>query len=131
MKRRSHLRTVSIAWALLGALLALPAAAEPSSESAERSFKQFAASWMKQIGRDGERPRDAASGLVRTIVRRVSSDFTTQLRATGKTAAPYVGILSYTEHVYSCSGPAEADCEILESSPVTELFPLQGGEWKY
>lgn len=58
-------------------------------------------------------------------------DFAIQMRPTGNDASPFVGILSYTENVYVCRGPTRDDCELIESSPITEIFPFRDGRWQY
>jgi hypothetical protein len=126
---------------------ALLAAAEASADSpaaipesgrhrAGAAFDSFAASWMKKSrgleARHRAKPTvkpGAAMPLV--TYRGYSDDYHLELRPTGHPSAPYVGLLRYTELVYSCRSVAAKDCSIASSIPVTEIFRYQDGRWTY
>jgi hypothetical protein len=136
--------THSIRSLVLGAalvLLAAPALADaPAAVSnaggetrARASFERFAQSWMDKVRRleeDNRRHPTVKPGAQGTTVtyRGYGDDFTTELRPTGHPVAPYVGLLRYTEHVYSC---VEGSCAIASTIPVTEIFRFQDGRWVY
>lgn len=93
---------------------------------------------MKGLEREGEQKGDparfvlpAGDGPQTVKVRRYGDDFTTKLKPTGSAVAPFVGILSYTEETYVCTNEGALDCKLLESSPVTEIFPYKEGRWQY
>jgi len=129
--------------ALCLTLLAAPLAlAEPASidtappTSAESSFREFARDWMAHVQARGERERanprlvPGAREVVATY-REVGSQFETQLEPTGRSDSPYVGVLRYTESVYSCSDLRASDCHAVSTVPVTEVFRLHDGHWVY
>jgi hypothetical protein len=60
-----------------------------------------------------------------------ASDFAVELRPTGYAAAPYVGILRYSEQIFSCRDIAANDCTLSSQIPVTEIFRFQNGRWVY
>lgn len=109
---------------------------EPAAARVEASFESFAAAWMDRAlarsRRDSQAPRaqQGASGL-RFIYRAVDDSFETELRATGRPSAPYVGVLHYTEHTYTCDDVRASRCRVSSSLPVTEVFRYRDGEWSY
>jgi hypothetical protein len=117
--------------------------AEPASvdasgppSTAETSFREFARDWMTRVQARGERERAnprLAPGAREVIAtyREVGSEFETQLQPTGRTDSPYVGVLRYTESVYSCSDLRASDCHPVSTVPVTEVFRLRDGHWVY
>ena len=103
---------------------------------AENSFSSFAGEWIERALARGERDRKAplaqtgASGLFFTY-RTVGEEFETELRSTGRPAAPYVGVLRYTEQTFTCGDVAGERCRETSSLPVTEMFRYRGGRWAY
>lgn len=91
------------------------------------SFKKFATTWVADLERQAEAKR---SGNTR-FVAYDPSGVEISLQPTGNAAAPYVGTLTYTQDVFQCKSARQANCEKVESSPVTEIFPYQGGAWRY
>jgi hypothetical protein len=125
---------------LAGAVLAgSPAMVQPADHAAtgvEESFASFAEDWIGRALARGERDRSApraqpgASGLVFTY-RQVAEDFETELRPTGRPAAPFVGVIRYTEHTYTCSDVKGTDCTRTSALPLTEVFRFRDGRWGY
>jgi hypothetical protein len=58
-------------------------------------------------------------------------DFKIELKPTGHSQAPYVGILRYRESLYQCPDKSTAQCTVAETTPVTEIFRFQDGRWVY
>ena len=131
---------------LLLALLLLPAAsaaadspaAVPDSghHRAERAFEAFAADWMKKVRALEEQARGNPSvgASARDPVftyRGYGTDYSVELRPTGHARAPYVGLLRYTEHVYSCPTLRAEHCTVASTVPVTEIFRYKNGRWSY
>jgi hypothetical protein len=122
-----------------GALIAAIAAASAGAEEPhkpEKSFEAFASAWVRGLEREAEKQRTVlpagASASGSYTYRSYGSDIQTRLKRTGNAAAPFVGVLSYTENTWLCrSGPRGPRCEIVDSSPVTELFPFENGKWHY
>jgi hypothetical protein len=140
------LRSILIAAILLGAGAAAaddPAAAAPPAaiadgarSRAERSFDSFCREWMAKVRGLEERHRanpDVKVGSTAPIItyRGYGDDYSIELRPTGYPSAPYVGLLSYVEHVYSCTSMDAQDCRVAASTPVTEIFRYQDGRWSY
>ena len=133
---RSILLTAVIALAA-PALADEPAAmADPGFERAEASFDAFAQRWMDRVHRLEARHRnnptvsEGSDGPVVTY-RGYGDDYSIELRETGYARAPYVGLLRYVEHVYSCTSLAARKCQRAASVPVTEIFRFQDGSWTY
>ena len=127
------------------ALLLLPATALAESPAkvsdagrsrAEDQFHQFAKTWMAKVQRlqtqDQSKPtaRAGASGTQHSY-RGYGDDYSVELRPTGHPSAPYVGLLRYTELMYSCPSPGSKDCSISSRVPVTEIFRYENGRWSY
>jgi len=131
--------------AFLGLVLAVtgPAWAEgESQQKVEQAFDLFAKRWLGDISKTSKQDRDQSRFLTpakpgapaeaKTYTFRESDgNYVIQTKETGNAAAPFIGILSYTESVYVCKDPAREDCELVESSPITEIFPYRDGRWQY
>jgi len=112
------------------------AAADANLARVEATFQDFARDFMAQVRgqeqRERRKPRIAAGpGASVFTYRGYGEDFRTELRATGQPAAPYVGLLHYTEHVYSCRDLDGGSCTVASTVPVTEIFRYQKGRWAY
>jgi hypothetical protein len=110
-----------------------------STQLIEQIFAKFARDWLGSLSREAARPENGVRFLKpkapgqpeQFTYRDYDEDFAIQMKPTGDAASPFVGILSYTENVYVCSGPTRDDCELVESSPITEIFPFRDGRWQY
>jgi hypothetical protein len=101
---------------------------------AEKAFALFAGHWMKDLSEDAarERARGFLFGTEALSYRTAApEDFVLRTQATGKPAAPYVGILTYTEEIWECSDASRESCKVIDSSPVTEIFPYKDGAWRH
>lgn len=111
------------------------AAIAPAGPKALRaSFERFAHTWMGKLQKAAARNRDhpkTASGANGVTYRGYGTDFDTELRATGRPAFPYLGILHYQELLYACSDAQATRCRITTTTPVTELFRYENGRWVY
>ena len=133
---RSILQAAAIAALVASAAPAIaggPAAVGAGDEHARASFQRFAHDWMgkfKKIEAENRaKPTVHASGSTpRTSYKGYGDDFSIELRPTGHASAPYIGLLRYEEHVYSCVG---GSCSVASTSPVTEIFRFQNGKWQY
>jgi hypothetical protein len=106
-----------------------PAAIAPSDPGlarAESSFQSFASDWMKKMAAAEAHGKAAASG---GAYRGYDDEFKIELKPTGSTAAPYVGLLRYQEH--QCAGGGGSSCRVTSTTAVTEIFRFQGGRWVY
>jgi hypothetical protein len=110
-----------------------------SLHKVERAFADFARGWLGSLSRGVPRPEDGARfsaprapGQPEPFTYRDHGGaFAIQMKPTGNAASPFVGILSYTENVYVCRGSTRDDCELVESSPITEIFPFRDGRWQH
>lgn len=115
---------------------AMIALGDSGSSRAESSFSSFAEQWIGRAvargARDSKAPRahSRSAGLVFTY-RSVDEQFVTELRPTGRPSSPYVGVLYYTEHVFTCNDVRGAGCTVTSSLPVTEVFRYRDGRWSY
>jgi hypothetical protein len=113
-----------------------PARAGASQTRASAEFEEFARAFMREVhsqeARERERPRVAAGpGAAVFTYRGYGDEFRTELRPTGEPSAPFVGLLHYTEHVYSCRDLRGGPCTLADSTPVTEIFRYRNGRWAY
>jgi hypothetical protein len=113
-----------------------PSRANASEERAAAAFEDFAREFMAKVHgqeqRERRKPRVAAGpGSALFTYRGYGEEFRTELRSTGQAAAPFVGLLHYTEHVYSCKDLEGGACTVASTVPVTEIFRYQGGRWAY
>ena len=126
---------------LLSSSLALagPPGAIPEDDSQQRilrSFKSFASSWMEKMERvetsNRAKPkiRPHVSGSPFTY-KGYASDFDIEVKHTGYAVAPFVGILRYSEQLFTCTDASASRCRIVSTIPVTEIFRFQGGRWIY
>jgi len=135
---RNGLVAVAVLWGIAAPAPGLPPAsfAPGEQERATQSFALFADHWMTKIQRieehDRQNPtiRPGASDPLVTY-RGYGDEFSIELRPTGHPQAPYVGLLRYTELLYSCTNARAGDCTIATSLPVTEIFRFQDGRWVY
>ena len=130
---------------LFSALLALstsaladsPAAiAEAGRNRAASSFERFTEEWIEKVRTLEEKHRTSPTvkqGATDPIVtyRGYAEDYDVEMRPTGNARAPYVGLLRYTEHVYSCASIKAQECSIASTIPVTEIFRYREGRWSY
>jgi hypothetical protein len=132
---------LALIWLLLVAAAAAsaspPAAIPPDAQSrAQAAFETFAADWMTKVralevhNRANPQVQSGASEPVVTY-RGYGSDYALELRATGHAKAPWVGLIRYTELLYSCRSVAADDCSVASSVPVTEIFRFSNGRWAY
>ena len=119
------------------ALAAPPAAlSNPAQARAEESFQRFVQRWMQKVRalelkhRSNPTVSDGASRPLVTY-RGYGNDYSVELRPTGHARTPYVGLLHYTEHVFSCETMEAENCRIASTVPVTEIFRYQNGRWTY
>ncbi len=103
---------------------------------AERAFEDFAADWMEKVRSLEQQARgnpSVGAGAVEPVFtyRGYGPDYSVELRPTGHARAPYVGLLRYTEHVYSCPTLQAQRCTVASSVPVTEIFRYKNGRWSY
>jgi len=128
-----------IACAALVAIVQAPgtpslAGALPSVEAATSSFESFAAERIGKLRARAELARERATlqpGAREPVAtyRASAEPFETELRHTGRPASPYVGVLRYTQRVYSCEDLSAKRCRVASSIPITEVFRYRDGEW--
>ena len=129
-----------LALGVASAALAGPPAAipnpDPAHQRAERSFDEFAKGWMQKMARlesqNRAKPTLASqSGAMVASYRGYENDYVIELKPTGSSSAPWVGILRYHELQYTCADKSTASCAPSKKMKVTEIFRFQGGKWVY
>jgi len=142
---RSNLKRACLAIASALLVAAAPATADSpagipdastADESALSSFSEFAKKWMAKMETNEARNRENPTvqpGPSQNLVtyRGFGEDFTVELRATGQPSSPFIGILRYSEQIYSCREVVASNCSVASSLPVTEIFRYQSGRWIY
>ena len=132
------MRRVAIAlFSLITCVALLSGGTQTSAEEPvkpEEAFALFVDRWMEGLSEEAARKR--ASGFLfgaEALSYRTADpqDFPIRTQATGKAAAPYVGILMYTEETWECADASRESCKVVDSSPVTEIFPYKDGIWQY
>jgi len=141
----SNLKRACVAIASVLLVAAAPAAADSladipdasaADESVLSSFSDFAKMWMAKMETAESRNRENPTvrpGPSQNLVtyRGFGEDYSVELRPTGQPSSPFIGILRYSEKIYSCREVAASNCSIASSGPVTEIFRYQGGRWIY
>jgi hypothetical protein len=102
------------------------APSDPGMARAEASFQSFAEDWMKKMEAAEKHAKTQAGG---GAYRGYDDGFRIELKPTGSTAAPYVGLLRYQEH--QCAAGSGSACKVTSTTAVTEIFRFQGGRWVY
>ena len=106
---------------------------DPAHQRAERSFNEFAKGWMQKMARvesaNRAHPKLASNG--NASYRGYADDFQIELKPTGSSTAPWVGILRYNEMLYTCMDRMAKSCSPSNTTRVTEIFRFQGGKWIY
>jgi hypothetical protein len=121
--------------ALAGPPAAIPNP-DPAHQRAERSFDEFAQSWMQKMAhlesQNRAKPTMASqSGAMVASYRGYDGDYQIELKPTGSSTAPWVGILRYHELTYTCADQSTTSCSPSKKMRVTEIFRFQGGKWVY
>lgn len=109
---------------------------DPAQARAERSFNDFASTWMQKMERietaNRAKPKlESVGGTTVASYRGYDEDFEIELKPTGSKSAPWVGILRYHELQFSCADSAARSCSPSKKVRVTEIFRFQGGKWVY
>jgi hypothetical protein len=129
-----------LAIGLATAALAGPPAAipnpDPAHQRAERSFDEFAKGWMQKMARLESQNRakptlGSHAGATVASYRGYDADYKIELKPTGSSTAPWVGILRYHELTYTCADQSTSSCSPSKKMRVTEIFRFQGGKWVY
>jgi len=120
---------------------ALDAGASPITvpselQAAKSAFEQHARSWMADLEKNEAENRRKAPvyGVAQEAVIRFDGygdEYETQVKATGHATAPFVGILRYKEHLYTCLRDDLTRCTVTRSVPVSEIFSFKNGRWTY
>jgi hypothetical protein len=119
--------------------LAGPPAAIPEDDSHQRtlrSFKSFASDWMGKMERvethNRTSPQVRPQGARNLITYKgYGSDFKIEIKHTGYARAPFVGVLRYSEQLFTCVDERATRCRVASTTPVTEIFRFQDGRWVY
>ncbi|HBZ71191.1 MAG TPA: hypothetical protein DEP35_16245 [Deltaproteobacteria bacterium] len=107
-----------------------PRAPDPDPNQALSAFRIFTETWMEKL-RGASMLQPVAASSQGHALKRFSVTHTEEIKPTGSTANPYVGILHYTEELYQCADSTETSCTVVDSTPVTEIFRYQNGAWIY
>lgn len=128
--------TVGGAALLVGLIAAAPVAAETSLSKAKWTFEKHSEAWMEDLEQnEAENRRKAPTYTVaeESVIRfqGYAEDWETEVKPTGSTRAPFVGILRYRENVYTCLRDDQDRCTVTSSIPVSEIFSFRNGRWEY
>ena len=127
------LAAAALALGIAASTSAEPPAAIPDSSQnrAGSSFDRFAQEWLQKMEKSSQRTRQQPKLMpAGAAVRSPSKEFRTELKATGRPGAPYVGILRYEEYQLRCDAGGE-NCRVVGKTPVTEIFRFKNGRWIY
>lgn len=105
-------------------------------EVAKSAFERHARSWMADLEKNEAENRRKAPvyGVAQEAVIRFDGygdEYETQVKPTGHATAPFVGILRYKEHLYTCLRDDLTRCTVTRSVPVSEIFSFKNGRWTY
>ncbi len=118
------------------AIAGSPASISNANETARSALSDFAKTWMSKMKNAEAQNRKSPTirpGATHGVVtyRGFGDDYKIELRPTGHPTSPFIGILRYKEHVYTCRQAGDRDCSVASSLPVTEIFRYQAGRWVY
>lgn len=107
-----------------------------TQETAQAAFETFSREWMKKMHAGAmsvreTKKRDAQKANIALTFSQYANEFTTELKRTSSTSAPFVGLLRYVEKEYACADATEAQCQIAGETNVTEIFRFERGQWIY
>jgi hypothetical protein len=107
-----------------------------TQETAQAAFDSFAREWMKKMhaGSLSVRETNKATAKKSNVALRFSQyadEYTTELKRTSSTTAPFVGLLRYIEKEYACADSTDAQCSVESETAVTEIFRYERGQWIY
>jgi len=107
-----------------------------TQESAQAAFDAFAREWMKKMHAGSISVREAnkvtaKQSNVALKFNQYADEFTTELKRTSSTSAPFVGLLRYVEKEYACADATDAKCQVAGETNVTEIFRFERGQWIY
>lgn len=134
------LTTAFLAFTAMPSLAGPPADIAPAggaaSSRAHDSFARFAHKWMKEMhqveARNRSHPKVVKEGGKQVMAYTgYDQGMRLQLKPTGSTKAPYVGLLHYQEKTFHCTDKAGKSCRVVATTPVTEIFRFQNGHWVY
>lgn len=140
LPQRGVCAAAGAAVALGALLLAFPMRAdsieEPTLADARSAFDQHAKSWMADLERsEAENRRKAPVYSVdsEAVIRfdGYGAEYETQVKPTKSAQTPFVGILRYKEHTYTCLRDDSTRCTVTRSVPVSEIFSFRNGRWTY
>ena len=115
-------------------LASLMAAAPAAANEAAKAFERYAGDRVQILRarslRASTRP-EVRPGAERPVItyRSIADEFDTELEPTGVRAVPFVGVLHYTERIFSCEDVEASQCVEVASRPVTEIFRYRDGSW--
>jgi len=140
MVRTSHstlgIAITSIFLLTFGASVAGADSTTTTPERARTALGDFAKSWMSKMKESEAQNRNQPSvrpGASHSVVtyRGFGDDYRVELRPTGHPSAPFIGVIRYTERIYTCAEPGSENCSVASTVPVTEIFRYQGDRWVY
>jgi hypothetical protein len=107
-----------------------------TQESAQAAFDSFAREWMKKMHAGSISVREsnkvtAKKSNATLKFNQYADEFTTELKRTSSTSAPFVGLLRYVEKEYACADATDAKCQVASETNVTEIFRFERGQWIY
>jgi hypothetical protein len=113
-----------------------PAAPSAGQSAAQSAFERHAKSWMADLERseaENRRKAPVYSVASEAVIRfdGYGDDYEIQVKPTKSAQTPFVGILRYKEHTYTCLRDDETRCTVTRSVPVSEIFSFRNGRWTY
>jgi len=107
-----------------------------TQESAQAAFDSFAREWMKKMHAGSVSVRETNKATARKSnagmkFNAYADEFTTELKRTSSTSAPFVGLLRYVEKEYACADATDEKCQVAGETNVTEIFRFERGQWIY
>ena len=78
-----------------------------------------------------KKPLAQAFDLVLREYTGYTDEFRVETRPTGYPGAPFVGLIRYSEQIFSCADKGATRCGVKQTTPITEIFRFQDGRWIY
>lgn len=107
---------------------------------ADQSFRTFAAQWVNTVGKSyrctvsKKEVVKTPNGYVARYFHVPDGTLTTRVKTTDRPGCPFVGVLSYHEHVLEATGASPeaalaGDFSPVKRSKITEIFRHDGSRW--
>src|SRR5262249_28465720 len=104
----------------------LPSPKEADAAAASlNAFASQSLAKMQRVEDENRRKPTRASVAGEVTYTGYTDEFRVETRPTGYAGAPFVGLIRYSEQIFSCADPGATRCGVKQTTPITEIFRFQ------